>query len=168
MLAPFPKAYTGVFAGLFVFFGAAASGLWGGYSVSHNTGAQGPMSSPAATGFDPTGFGSTDPGTTGLAAASGHNGTLQTVALAVTAVAAAFLVIAVVSAMRRMPIRAGRPAAEEVWRRGWYCGRCATVYFLAGEAPLGIEPETAMSTAEFQHAVWAAGGYSDRFRGGLA
>ena len=40
-------------------------------------------------------------------------------------------------ALARQPrIKAGKPAAEAIWCLGWYCCRCAVVYFQAGKNPL--------------------------------
>ncbi|MGW2558317.1 hypothetical protein ACWCXB_03525 [Streptomyces sp. NPDC001514] len=75
-------------------------------------------------------------------------------AIALLAAAALF----VVSARRRAAYRrilAGRPAAEELWSRAWYCGRCGTVQF--PDTP--GQPRRALSLREFREIVWQAGGY---------
>jgi hypothetical protein len=52
-------------------------------------------------------------------------------------------------------LMAGRPHAEALWSRGWYCTRCAVVHFpaTAGAAARPID------LAEFRLQVWTAGGY---------
>ncbi|HKR49346.1 MAG TPA: hypothetical protein VJT72_07150 [Pseudonocardiaceae bacterium] len=60
---------------------------------------------------------------------------------------------------RRM-VNKGEPAAAAIWRLGWYCCRCAIVYFQAGEAPPGIASGQPLTPAQFQHIVWTAGGYA--------
>lgn len=57
-------------------------------------------------------------------------------------------------------VKTGRPAAAAIWNLGWYCCRCAIVYFQAGEAPPGIAPRQPLTPAQFQHIVWTAGGYA--------
>lgn len=55
----------------------------------------------------------------------------------------------------RRDLLAGRPAAERLWSRGWYCGRCASVHLRA-------EPGTAaraFTLQDFRAMVWEAGGY---------
>jgi hypothetical protein len=56
-------------------------------------------------------------------------------------------------------IKRGMPGALAVWRAGWYCERCDGVFFSPGAAPAGVITGQLMSTGEFQHLVWAAGGY---------
>ncbi|MFF1408663.1 hypothetical protein ACFVX6_02515 [Streptomyces sp. NPDC058289] len=48
---------------------------------------------------------------------------------------------------------AGLAAAEQLWIRGWYCGRCARVHFEGESAALTLQ--------EFRVRVWTAGGYGD-------
>lgn len=63
-------------------------------------------------------------------------------------------------ALARQPkINAGKPAAEAIWRLGWYCCRCAVVYFQAGEEPAGVISGQPLTPAQFKHIVWTAGGY---------
>ncbi|MDH6115052.1 hypothetical protein P3T36_007341 [Kitasatospora sp. MAP12-15] len=50
---------------------------------------------------------------------------------------------------------AGRPAAEQVWSRAWYCARCGSVHF----PPTPGERPQALSLQEFRALVWQAGGY---------
>ncbi|MEZ0068661.1 hypothetical protein ABIA32_004695 [Streptacidiphilus sp. MAP12-20] len=52
---------------------------------------------------------------------------------------------------------AGRPQAEAVWSRGWYCARCGTAHFRATPS----EPSRPLSLGEFRQIVWNAGGYGD-------
>ena len=63
------------------------------------------------------------------------------------------------SLVRRRRIKAGRPAAEAIWRRGWYCYRCAVVYFQAGEQPAGVAPGQPLTPPQFRHIVWNTGRY---------
>jgi hypothetical protein len=66
-------------------------------------------------------------------------------------------------ALARQPkIKAGKPAAEAVWRLGWYCCRCAVVYFQAGEEPSGVTSGQPLTPAHFRHIVWAVGRYGER------
>ncbi|MFF6899942.1 hypothetical protein [Streptomyces hydrogenans] len=77
--------------------------------------------------------------------------------------AAALLVVVLVAAAtyRRRTAFArlteGRPRAEELWSRGWYCHRCGTVHLedLPGEdrAPLTLQ--------RFREKVWRHGGYGE-------
>ena len=60
---------------------------------------------------------------------------------------------------RRRRIKAGKPSAEAIWRLGWYCRRCAVVYFRVGEAPAGSTPGQPLTPAQFQRIVWTAGRY---------
>lgn len=96
---------------------------------------------------------------TGLGASSSGDGLFKVLAV-VCAVGCGLCVAGlVVSLVRGRRVRAGRAAAEAVWRRGWYCGRCAVVSFRPGEEPAGVEPGTALDPAAFRELVWAAGGY---------
>jgi len=61
---------------------------------------------------------------------------------------------------RQRLVNTGRPAAAAIWHLGWYCCRCAIVYFQAGEAPPGIAPRQPLTPAQFQHIVWTAGRYA--------
>ena len=61
--------------------------------------------------------------------------------------------------VRRQKIRAGKPSAEAIWRLGWYCCRCAVVYFQAGENPAGSAPGQPLTPAQFKRIVWTAGRY---------
>ncbi|MCM1965795.1 MULTISPECIES: hypothetical protein [unclassified Streptomyces] len=47
----------------------------------------------------------------------------------------------------------GLAAAERLWARGWYCGRCARAHFEGESAALTLQ--------EFRVRVWTAGGYGD-------
>lgn len=75
------------------------------------------------------------------------------------ALAVACVLLAVVVQLRRAPVRRGRAQAEEVSRRGWYCGRCGTVYFQPGRAPEGARDSTSYPIEEFRRFVFRAGGY---------
>jgi hypothetical protein len=72
---------------------------------------------------------------------------------------ACLLLIPVAVARLRL-VKAGRPAAMTIWQLGWYCCRCAIVYFQTGEAPPGVAPGQPLTPAQFQHIVWAIGGYA--------
>ncbi|MEU9130020.1 hypothetical protein AB0D08_18240 [Kitasatospora sp. NPDC048540] len=52
-------------------------------------------------------------------------------------------------------LTAGRPAAERLWSRAWYCARCGTAHF----PPAPGEPSRALGLQEFRSLVWQAGGY---------
>ncbi|GJF32161.1 hypothetical protein KNE206_48610 [Kitasatospora sp. NE20-6] len=70
----------------------------------------------------------------------------------------AAILLFVGTAVRRSAHRrhlAGRPAAERVWSRGWYCRRCGTVHFPAARE----RAVTALTLQEFRTIVWEAGGY---------
>jgi hypothetical protein len=70
--------------------------------------------------------------------------------------------LGVVGAVRRQRrLARGLPAAEEVWRHGWYCRRCDLVYFQPAYAPAGVDPRTPLTTGEFRRMVFTAGGYED-------
>ncbi|MDJ0381204.1 hypothetical protein [Streptomyces sp. G-G2] len=58
----------------------------------------------------------------------------------------------------RRRAEAGRAAAERVWSDGWFCARCARVYF----ARSGEDRGPALNLREFRVQVWEAGGYGDR------
>jgi hypothetical protein len=67
--------------------------------------------------------------------------------------------------MRRAPggaHAAERQAAAEVSERGWYCARCAIVYFQPGGEPPGAHAEYAYSVEDFRRMMFSAGGYGDR------
>ncbi|MGW6689047.1 hypothetical protein [Streptomyces sp. NPDC054961] len=76
-------------------------------------------------------------------------------------ISAAALVAAVVLLVRvrrdgkayRARTDPGLAAAERLWIRGWYCGRCARVHFEGEPAALTLQ--------EFRVRVWTAGGYGD-------
>ena len=56
-------------------------------------------------------------------------------------------------------VRRGMPSALAVWRAGWYCARCDGVFFTPAALPAGAVAGELMSAGEFQHLVWAAGGF---------
>jgi len=60
---------------------------------------------------------------------------------------------------RHQKIKAGKSSAEAIWRLGWYCCRCAIVYFQAGEDPVGSTPGQPLTPAQFKRIVWTAGRY---------
>jgi hypothetical protein len=64
--------------------------------------------------------------------------------------------IVLAGAFRRR-LAAGRPGAEAVWSRGWYCARCGTVHF----RPAPDLPAGPLQLSEFRRIVWSAGGYGD-------
>jgi hypothetical protein len=141
LLAPTPRSRAAAFAVGTVFLAFPAGILWAMYRSSKSF---------------------TD--STGLAAAGEGDGVLRTVAAICAAASAACLVGALVSLARRARIRGGRPAAEAVWRRGWYCGRCAVVHFRSGQEPAGLSPGQALHPDEFRELVWTVGGYGRRTR----
>jgi hypothetical protein len=59
-------------------------------------------------------------------------------------------------------VRRGMPRALAVWQAGWYCERCEGVFFTATALPAGAVAGELMSADEFQHMVWAAGGYPQK------
>jgi hypothetical protein len=61
-------------------------------------------------------------------------------------------------------VRRGMPRALAVWDAGWYCARCDGVFFTAAALPAGANAGELMSAEEFQHLVWAAGGFGQRAR----
>lgn len=61
----------------------------------------------------------------------------------------------------RRRIRAGQPAALELWMRGWFCRRCGMVYFQPGYEPRSLGLHQALSLSEFRVEVYRAGGYED-------
>lgn len=79
----------------------------------------------------------------------------------ITGLACLFVLLRVPAAVARLRlVNAGRPAATAVWQLGWYCHRCAIVYFQSGEAPPGVAPGQPLWPAQFQHIVWTIGGYA--------
>ncbi|MER7769575.1 hypothetical protein [Kitasatospora sp. NPDC096140] len=50
---------------------------------------------------------------------------------------------------------AGRPQAERLWAKAWYCARCGTVHF---PAAVGLGT-AALDLREFRRIVWQTGGY---------
>jgi hypothetical protein len=64
--------------------------------------------------------------------------------------------------LRQRLVNAGRPTATAaaIWDLGWYCCRCAIVYFQAEEAPPGIAPGQPLTPAQFRDIVWTAGRYA--------
>ncbi|MFB6518224.1 hypothetical protein [Streptomyces sp. NPDC056401] len=74
---------------------------------------------------------------------------------AIALLGAVLLFAAVARANRAYRARTepGLAAAERLWSRGWYCGRCARVHFEGESAALTLQ--------EFRVRVWTAGGYGD-------
>lgn len=137
VLAPAPKSRVGAFLAGTVMFALLAGVL----TVMYNS----------SKGF-------TD--STGLDADGSGSIALHTFSIACTALSGLCLVGFAFALIRQLGIKRGRPAAEAVWRRGWYCGRCAVVYFRSGEQPTGIDAGRQLTPAEFRHLVWSAGGYA--------
>jgi hypothetical protein len=109
--------------------------------------------------------GSTDPtGDTFTAREDSQHHTIVGFATGLTVLAAVFLGFMVVGLAMGRSVKAGRPAADEVWRRGWYCTRCAVVHFAAGDEPDGVLPGQSLDPDTFRRLVWTAGGYGNRFK----
>jgi hypothetical protein len=86
---------------------------------------------------------------------------VRLIAVVVVGLLATFSVLMLVRAVALgSKIKAGKPAAEAVWRRAWYCYRCSIVYFQPGEEPPGLRPGQPMVPIAFRHLVWTTGGYS--------
>ncbi len=141
-LAPAPTAPAGVWTGCLgvpllvvaigTFIGGATSGHWfGGYPVPP-AGARLPAEAHPTYAY------------------------LGVISLLALVAAASLIVPAVLRAIDfgRL-VEAGRPAAERLWSRAWYCGRCGTVYF----PPRPGDPAGPLTFADFRAVVWAAGGY---------
>lgn len=101
---------------------------------------------------------------TGMDSARSGDAMIQVFAVACAVGSGLCLLGLIVTLVRGFKTRAGRPAAEAVWRLGWYCGRCAVVSFRAGEEPAGVEAGTALDPRAFRDLVWAAGGYGGKKR----
>jgi hypothetical protein len=101
---------------------------------------------------------------TGMDSARSGDGLIRTFAVVCTVGCGLCVVGLIVGLVRGFRTRAGRPAAEAVWRRGWYCGRCAVVSFRPGEEPEGVEAGAALDPGAFRDLVWAAGGYGGKRR----
>ena len=108
--------------------------------------------------FSKTGELTTDP----------ENAALAAVAFGFAALSAACLVGMVAALIRRGVVNRGRGAADAVWRRGWYCGRCALVHFAPGEEPPGVLTGQVLDPDRFRALVWTAGGYGNRVKPGGA
>jgi hypothetical protein len=65
------------------------------------------------------------------------------------------IVLAVRKERENTRVRAGRPAAERVWARGWYCARCGTVHVPDADGAEGGP----FQLLEFRRMVWTEGGY---------
>ena len=92
--------------------------------------------------------------------------TLGTISILLAVLSALCLVGMVVALIRRSAVTPGRPAAEAVWRRGWYCTRCALVHFAPGEEPPGVLYGQVLDPYSFRSLVWTTGGYGNRLRPG--
>ncbi|MFD7320639.1 hypothetical protein ACFV9D_06035 [Streptomyces sp. NPDC059875] len=75
-------------------------------------------------------------------------------ALALLAAVLAFVQLARRRTAFRRVMR-GRPTAEDLWSRAWYCSRCGTVHFGAGFG----EDSRPLTFQQFRERVWEAGGY---------
>lgn len=95
-----------------------------------------------------------------------ENATLAVVALGFAALSAACVAGMVAALIRRGVVHRGRGAADAVWRRGWYCGRCALVHFAPGEEPPGVLMGQVLDPDQFRALVWTAGGYGNRVKPG--
>jgi hypothetical protein len=117
-----------------------------------------------AAGTNPTG-GSSFTADSGFSARdeSQHH-TLVAFATSLTVLAGVFLLFMVFGLARGRAVKAGRPAADAIWRKGWYCTRCAVVHFAAGEEPSGVRPGQSLDPDTFRQMVWTAGGYGNRFK----
>ncbi len=96
---------------------------------------------------------------TGLDAASSGDSTLRMLAILCMAISGFCLAMTFLALVRRRGINKGRPAAEAVWCRGWYCARCAVVHFRADEQPAGVGSDQPLAPEEFRNIVWRVGGY---------
>lgn len=95
-----------------------------------------------------------------------ENSTLATIGNCFAGLAALCLLATVVAFVRRGAVTRGRPAADAVWRRGWYCQRCALVHFSPGEEPAGVLTGQVLSPDQFRALVWTVGGYGNRAKPG--
>ncbi|MET3982921.1 hypothetical protein [Streptomyces sp. PvR034] len=77
--------------------------------------------------------------------------------IALLAAVALFIAVDRVEAARRRRTARGRSAAEALWSEGWFCARCAGVYF----ARAGEDRGPSLNLREFRTRVWGAGGYAD-------
>lgn len=141
LLAPAPTSRVGSFVGGAVFFALPAAGLRLMYQSSESFA-----------------------NSTGMVEARDGDGTLLTISVICTAVSAICLFGMALALMRRRRVNAGRAAADAVWRRGWYCTRCAVVHFRPGEEPAGVDARRPLDPESFRNLVWAAGGYGGRQR----
>lgn len=101
----------------------------------------------------------------GESSISGHAAlVLAAFAAVLTAAAAAMFAATAVSVGRRKTVRAGRPTADAIWQRAWWCQRCEVVHFAAGDEPRGVGRGQVLDPSGFRAVVWTAGGYGDRLR----
>lgn len=98
----------------------------------------------------------------GTAVSGAPSGAMLAIGGVCLAYAVAFYGWAAARRASAVRVRQGVPRALDVWRAGWYCERCDGVFFRSGDAPEGAEPGRLMTAGEFQHLVWAAGGYGRR------
>lgn len=94
----------------------------------------------------------------------GRHHAILAVAGVFTALFAVTLAGTAVGIRRHRSVQAARPLADEVWRRGWYCTRCAIVHFAPGEEPAGVLPGQTLDPDSFRRLVWRAGGYERFFK----
>jgi hypothetical protein len=125
------------------FVGGAAAGHW-------FSGAAADPSTPDG-GVYPPGLGP------GLAPAAQSDyawlGWISGVALAVGVALTVYAIVRRTAFLKL--VAAGRPAAERLWSRAWYCERCGSVHFPARPG----EPSRVLTLGEFRETVWTAGRY---------
>ncbi|MEV6103193.1 hypothetical protein AB0M28_00565 [Streptomyces sp. NPDC051940] len=142
---PEPSGWSCLVTGLGILAGLATVGTFIAYLVTSD---DNDSASGGFSGYD--GFADAD---------GGSGGVPGWIPLTAFLAAVALIALAVHLRSRFRRDTAGRPAAEALWERGWYCKRCGTVHFQG-------DPR-ARSVSEFRREVWTAGGYghlADRFR----
>ncbi|WP_330328999.1 hypothetical protein OHS33_04130 [Streptomyces sp. NBC_00536] len=77
--------------------------------------------------------------------------------IAILAAVALFCAMLRVETAHRRRTAAGRTAAERLWSEGWFCARCAGVYF----GRTGEDRGPSLNLRDFRIRVWEAGGYGD-------
>lgn len=132
-----PKSRVGGFLGGALLFAIPAGFLWAMYRTSEDFA-----------------------NSTGMDAARSGDIAIRMVSILCMAISGSCLIATFLALVRRHGIKRGRPAAEAVWRRGWYCARCAVVHFRAGEQPVGVDADQPLAPEVFRDIVWKAGGYA--------